>query len=97
MKNAVPCGLILNELISNVYKHAFTNQDKGEVIIQCAKTNDKFMLTFIDNGKGFDSVEVMRNITSLGLTLVNALVEQINGTLHVENNNGTKYIISFTE
>ncbi len=97
MKNAVPCGLILNELISNVHKHAFTNQDKGEVIIACSKTNDVFSLTFCDNGKGFDTAKAMNNPTSLGLTLVSALVDQVNGTLQIENNKGTIYTISFTE
>lgn len=97
MKNAVPCGLILNELISNVYKHAFIDQDKGEVTIVCTKTNGLFSLTFRDNGKGFDTAKVMGNLTSLGLTLVSALVDQVSGTLEIENNKGTTYIISFKE
>lgn len=95
MKFAVPCGLILNELISNVYKHAFSNMNKGSVVINCSKVENNFFIRFSDNGKGFDSQKVLSNLSSLGLGLITALVDQIDGKLEISHNNGTTFDLSF--
>lgn len=97
MKYAVPCGLILNELISNVYKHAFEGKGHGMVMITCDKNDNNFSIKFSDNGNGFDSEKVLNNLNSLGLTLITALVDQIDGTLNISHNHGTTFDIKFTE
>ncbi|MCW3104741.1 MAG: hypothetical protein JWO09_3181 [Bacteroidetes bacterium] len=97
IKNAVPCGLILNELISNAYKHAFSGRTEGEIKIVCTKMGGKFTMMVSDNGIGFNAEEVIEQPVSLGLTLITALVAQVNGTMKATNKNGTTYYISFEE
>jgi PAS domain S-box-containing protein len=95
IKYAVPCGLILNELISNAYKHAFKGKSNGEIQIVCTKMGDKFTLMVADNGVGYDAEAALKKSNSLGLTLINALTEQVNGVLKTTHHNGTAYYISF--
>jgi PAS domain S-box-containing protein len=97
IKNAVPCGLILNELISNAYKHAFTGRSNGEIRIVCTKMGEKFTMMVSDNGIGFDAEKNLEKPVSLGLTLITALVAQVNGTLKTTNKTGSTYYISFEE
>jgi len=97
IKNAVPCGLILNELISNAYKHAFKDRDHGEIKIVCTKMGGKFTMMVSDNGIGFEAASIIEKPVSLGLTLISALVQQVNGNIKVVNKNGTTYYISFEE
>jgi len=95
IKYAVPCGLILNELISNAYKHAFKERVSGEIQIVCTKMGDKFTMMVADNGTGYDAETALKKSDSLGLTLINALTEQVNGVLKTTHHNGTAYYISF--
>lgn len=97
MKYAIPCGLILNEMISNVYKHAFSGVSSGAVTIICKKEANNFFIRFSDNGKGFDVEKVLNNLNSLGLSLITALVDQIDGELKISNHQGTTFEIGFTE
>jgi PAS domain S-box-containing protein len=97
IKNAVPCGLIMNELLSNAYKHAFTGREEGLIKIVCTKMGGKFTMMVCDDGIGFESKKAVETPVSLGLTLINALVGQLNVNLKTENNNGTSYYISFEE
>jgi PAS domain S-box-containing protein len=97
IKNAVPCGLILNELVSNAYKHAFKGKDSGEIKITCTKMGDKVTMMVSDNGIGFDADAVLEEPASLGLTLISALVNQISGSMKTVNKNGLTYYISFEE
>jgi PAS domain S-box-containing protein len=95
IKYAVPCGLILNELISNACKHAFKGREVGEIKIVCTKMGDKFTMAVRDNGVGFDMAQKMEKPQSLGLTLINALSEQVGGNVKSTFENGTDYYISF--
>lgn len=97
IKNAVPCGLILNELLTNSYKHAFKGMPEGEIKVVCTKMGGKFTMMVSDNGSGFDSNKIVNQPVSLGLTLITALVDQVDGNLKVVNKNGTTYYISFEE
>jgi PAS domain S-box-containing protein len=97
IKNAVPCGLILNELISNAYKHAFKDREEGEIRITCSKMGEKFTMMVSDNGIGFHNDMSVEEPSSLGLTLISALVNQVSGTIKTVNKNGTTYYISFEE
>ncbi len=92
---AVPCGLILNELMSNAHKHAFKGKEKGKINIVCSNTGNIFNLMVSDDGLGFDMERALIEPKSLGLTLVKALVGQINGNIKTTFNEGTAFYISF--
>ncbi|MFH0787090.1 MAG: PAS domain S-box protein [Pseudomonadota bacterium] len=91
---AVPIGLILNELISNALKHAFPEGRGGEVNISMITAGDRYVLTVQDNGIGFPKAVDFQNTKSLGLELVNLLVGQINGTIDLTVEGGTKFTIT---
>jgi two-component sensor histidine kinase len=94
---AVPCGLILNELVSNSLKHAFPNGQTGEIRIEL-RTDQKqqLILKVGDSGIGFPEDIDFCNTTSLGLQLVNTLVNQLDGTIELSRNNGTEFKIRFS-
>ena len=92
---AIPIGLIVNELVTNSFKHAFNNVAKGEINIELNKTNNQFQLTIQDNGLGLPNGELPKNPKSLGLRLVHLFTEQLNGTLKYATNIGACYIVSF--
>ncbi|MCE3278438.1 MAG: two-component hybrid sensor and regulator [Bacteroidetes bacterium] len=97
IKNAVPCGLILNELLSNAYKHAFKGRQDGEIKVVCTKMGGKFTMSVSDNGIGYDAESKIEKPASLGLTLITALTEQVSGSIKTTNKNGTTYYLSFEE
>nr|WP_243684379.1 sensor histidine kinase [Methanosarcina barkeri] len=98
----------MNELVSNSLKYSFQEGRSGKIQIKLHRdVNDKkkslvtpnrnFMLIVEDNGIGFpDSID-FRNTSSLGLQLVNTLVDQINGDIELIKDSGTKYNIRFTD
>jgi two-component sensor histidine kinase len=94
---SIPCGLIINELISNSLKHAFTESEKGTIKVIFKKHTDLVHLSIEDDGKGFNKKIDFRNTDSLGLQLVMALVDQINGKIEqkAQTKKGTIYTIEF--
>ena len=87
---AIPCGLILNELISNARRHAFCDGRSGKIRVELEKTEDHSLrLTISDDGMGLPSGFDLGKGGSLGLQLVRMLVKQIDGKLTVETVNGT--------
>ena len=93
---AIPCGLIINELVSNALKHAFPKGREGEITIQLQKRDaNRIVLTVSDSGIGFPENIDPRNSPSLGLTLVNSLVEQLDGTIELDRRGGTTFTIRF--
>jgi two-component sensor histidine kinase len=95
LDNAIPCGLIVNELITNVFKYAFPDDRKGEINIALKQINNKVVLSVADNGVGIKKQVDYKTTESLGFQLINSLVNQIDGDLAYENNNGTKFTVSF--
>jgi two-component sensor histidine kinase/CBS domain-containing protein len=96
---AVPCGLIINELVSNSLKHAFpiANQE-GEIHVDLyASPDHKFTLIVSDNGIGFPQALDFQNTESLGLELVCTLTEQLEGTIELDDRRGTTFKIMFAE
>ncbi len=95
---ASPCGLIINELISNSIKHAFPDGKYGKVSIYIGLVRkNKYKLIFRDNGVGFPENINFRDTDTLGLQLINTLVEQLDGTIELIVNNGTEFKIYFSE
>jgi two-component sensor histidine kinase len=103
---AIPCGLIINELVSNTLKHAFPATD-GAVLARpdgaeheiridvCSEPDNRFTLIVADNGIGFPQGLDFRKTESLGLQLVNSLVTQLKGTVELNKNGGTEFRITF--
>ncbi len=102
MDIAVPLGIIVNELISNSLKHAFTEDEEGEIRIKlCRKEKNNemhkslFSLTISDNGKGISQNIELESLESLGLQLVNTLVDQLDGKIELKRTHGTEFRITF--
>ncbi|MCX7877302.1 MAG: PAS domain S-box protein [Ignavibacteria bacterium] len=95
--NAIPCGLIINELVSNSFKYAFPNERKGNIFINAAydDINDRYWLTVRDDGIGLTEEVNLKESTTFGLQLVSTLVSQMDGSIEVFSKNGTEYRITF--
>lgn len=94
--HAIPCGLIINELISNSLKYAFPDNRSGLIDIDVyGSVDDRFVITVKDNGVGFPKGIDFKGTSTLGLQLVNTLVGQIDGTIDMENGIGTKFTLRF--
>lgn len=94
---AVPCGLIINELISNSLKYAFPEQRKGEISIALQLTQQQYVLSCADNGVGLPPDFDIMQTNSLGLKIVRTLTEQLNGELKIHTTNGTTFEITFPQ
>ncbi|WP_414512115.1 PAS domain S-box protein [Nostoc sp. PCC 9305] len=95
---AIACGLVINELISNALKHAFPNQQVGTISITLHNIGNSIEMTIRDNGIGLPDNLDWRNTDSLGLSLVHDLVtEQLEGDITLERDRGTVFKIKFTQ
>ena len=93
---AIPCGLILNELITNALKHAFPNERVGNVRVELRRVGEReLMLSVSDDGIGIpDGFDPAKSI-SLGVQLVSTLVEQLDGQLEIVRQQGTTIRVRF--
>jgi len=96
---AIPCGLIINELVTNSFKYAFNGRTKGKIQLKFGREVSKgkgfYKLTVSDNGVGLPKNFNINNSGALGLQLVSLLIEQLGGKLLVKSNNGTSFSIVF--
>lgn len=96
--NALACGMIINELVSNSLKYAFSLEGKGKISISfIVESRNNYTLVVQDNGIGLPAGFNIENTDSLGLRLVNTLTSQLHGKLTITNNNGVSFRISFSE
>jgi two-component sensor histidine kinase len=109
MDTSIPLGMIINELVSNSLKHAFSGREKGEIKIKlhreenrgrresisedCKSTN--FTLTISDNGVGIPEELDIEGLDSLGFQLVISLIDQLDGEFELKRNNGTEFTMRF--
>ncbi|UCH96098.1 MAG: PAS domain-containing protein [Candidatus Aminicenantes bacterium] len=95
---AIPCGLILNELLTNALKYAFPEGQRGggEIIVEFHKKNNRFVLSVGDNGVGLPVELDFREAKSMGLRLINLLTRQIQGEINLDQSKGTLFRITFT-
>ncbi len=94
---AIPCGLLLNEMLTNALEHAFPDQRKGIIRIVLKKTKaDKILLKISDNGVGLPAGLDTRRSESMGMRLIYGIAEQqLNGSVNVESNRGTTWTVEF--
>jgi len=95
INTAIPCGLIINELVSNSLKHAFPEGESGEICVKINGNLDKYTVIVKDSGKGFPEDEDFLMAETLGMQLVTDLIKQLNGTIRLDRRNGTKFKITF--
>jgi two-component sensor histidine kinase len=94
-ESAIYCGLIINELLTNSFKHAFDENESGFIKIDFFKNDNEYSLIYSDNGKGYDP-----NIKkeSLGLILIETLTKkQLKAQLNINSTNGVKVEIRWKE
>lgn len=94
---AIPCGLIVNELINNILKHAFPYGYRGKIQLNLFRSGENIILEVIDNGIGLPENIELDNNDSLGMQLIDTLVKQLDGVIEVTRNAGTKFSIEFKE
>ena len=92
---ALPCGLIINELVANAMKHAFPAGQPGEIHIGLRSDGGQVELTVGDNGVGLPADVDLEDPKSLGLTLVNLLAQQLGGALEVDRDEGATFRLTF--
>ena len=93
INKAVPCGLLLNELLCNAFQHAFTGLKEGKVTIKCQQTEDYIELCIIDNGHGIPKENL--SDSTLGINLIQGLVNQLDGDIKFYTEDGTYVFITF--
>ncbi len=93
---AIPCGLILNELVTNALKYAYPEGGTGEVTVELHESPEgRIRLAVSDQGKGLPTDFDFRNSKSLGLRIVDVLAKQLGGTLTVETGQRTSFVLDF--
>ena len=96
INSGIPCGLIVNELVSNSFKYAFPDGRAGQITVLMNRTEgNRYLLTVADNGVGFPGDIDFRQTTSLGLQLVTVLVGQLQGEISLTTDAGTRFTINF--
>jgi two-component system, sensor histidine kinase PdtaS len=93
---AVPCGLVVNELITNAFKHAFANRDHGEIRIALTRLiGNEVLLSVSDNGVGLPDQVDTRTTETIGLQLVHLLALQLDGEITIHRSNPTRFSLRF--
>jgi two-component sensor histidine kinase len=94
-EDAIYCGFLLNEALSNTLQHAFDEHETGRVKVNLTREEQHYTLAITDNGKGFDST---KQYNSLGLMIMQALaVGQLKGSFHIESFDGVHIVIEWSE
>jgi len=95
LDQAIPCGLIINELVSNALKYAYKGRKKGVLTVVLREENDDVILAVKDDGVGLPKDFAFEKNNSLGIQLVYALLDQLDATVKVNQSNGTEFFIRF--
>jgi two-component sensor histidine kinase len=90
-----PLGIIINELLTNAMKHAFTGRERGMILVSFKIADKKAVATVIDNGIGVPEYIDFENTEHFGLNLINIMAKQIHGKIRIERQNGTAFILEF--
>lgn len=96
---AIPCGLIVNELVTNALKHAFRERSSGTVVVRATRVGapPRIELSVADDGSGLPMRDDARAPATLGLDLVFTFAEQLGAEVKIARNNGTTFVLRFRE
>lgn len=98
IETAITCGLILNEIVSNALKYAFPNQRTGEIQIRFYPCDHRMLVLSIqDNGIGLPATVDIDHTQTLGMALIRGLTEQLEGSLDIDRQHGTRFTITFPQ
>ena len=97
INQAVPVGLLLNELITNSYQYAFNNRSRGIINISLHTIGDMVHMCYRDDGVGIPTLPDVENATSLGFTLIKSQLEQLSANYTFDTRSGFKLEFSFSE
>ncbi len=98
INQAIPCSLIVNEVVTNVLKHAFEGREKGKLSVKIVEENNTINLNIADDGKGLsaDFDTLREKGSSLGLTLIETLASQLNAEFNYSSiEQGTSFSLAF--
>jgi two-component sensor histidine kinase len=96
IETALPIGLIINELLTNTFKYAFPDGSPGQIHLAVHQVgNEQYRFTFSDNGIGMPASFDPEKSTSLGMYIVRLLTQQLDGSLQIYRENGTRFVITF--
>lgn len=95
INQAIPCSILLNELIVNAYKHAFNTSDSGKIFVKIHRQGDLIHLLVKDDGIGFPEDFNLNEANSMGMTLINTLTKQLNGEILMKNDDGAIFEVNF--
>lgn len=95
LDQAIPCGLIINELVSNTFKHAYPDGAEGKLVIRIKEKEGRMAIMISDDGVGIPENWNPEESESLGIQLVYTLTEQLDGDIEFSGEKGTKYLITF--
>ncbi|HPS85577.1 MAG TPA: PAS domain S-box protein [Spirochaetota bacterium] len=94
-KTLFPLGIIVNEIITNAMKYAFTGRDRGLIAVFASMNDNHVVISIADDGNGIPETVDIEHSTGFGLSLISMLTQQIGGSVRIERMNGTKFIIEF--
>ena len=97
LDRAMLCGMIVNELLTNAFRHAFPHRGEGEVAIALEPDGSQVLLSVRDNGVGMPAEKQPGSALTLGLNLVRMLTKQLKGTLETRSGPGTEIVITFPQ
>jgi two-component sensor histidine kinase len=95
INQAIPCALMVNEVVTNAYKHAFAHQKEGEIAVDLHERDGKVVVEITDNGVGIPDDFMEGDSSSIGVTLIALLKTQLEGNIQFANNNGTTFRLEF--
>ncbi len=95
INQAIPCALLVNEVVTNAYKHAFENRKEGEIEVNLEEKDENVIVSVQDNGIGVPGDFMDKESSTVGITLINQLTKQLEGEITFSNENGTRFELTF--
>lgn len=89
LNKAIPCGLIIHELITNAYLHAYGDKDNGEIRVRLEEGQNQYILDVEDDGNGVDEDQIREKSGSMGMLIIKSLVNQLEAEMEISGNEGT--------
>lgn len=95
IENIFPVGLIINEFLTNSYKHAFDNDKGAEIKVEISDNEKNYIINLTDNGKGLPQELDLNHLNSFGLEVMEILAEQLKGSFSIKSEKGVNVVIKF--